>query len=86
MSDRLAAAVAELVDAIRAELRAEAVPTGPDRLLSVTEAADALGLGRSLAYGEIQAGRLRTLKVGRRRLVPTAAVAAYIIARSAEAA
>jgi hypothetical protein len=37
-----------------------------------------LGLERSALYGEVGAGRLRTIKVGRRRLVPAAAIAAFI--------
>ena len=60
MSDRLAAAVAEFVDALRAEMAAEARPADmPDRLLSVAEAGSALGIGR-------------------RRLVPAAALRQYI--------
>lgn len=82
MSDRLALALAELAEAIRAEVRAEAAPAGPDRLLSVDEAATALGLGRSLTYGEMAAGRLASVKVGRRRLIPSGAIAAYIASRA----
>src|SRR3954462_7576736 len=70
MTDRLTAALAELAEALREELRAEAAadPRALDRLLSVHEAAAMLGLGRSVLYAEIGAGRLATLKVGRRRL------------------
>ena len=82
MSDRLTAALAELVAALREEAQAEATPNAPDRLLSVDEAAVTLGLGRSLLYGEIQAGRVRSVKVGRRRLVPSAAITDYIASRS----
>lgn len=80
MTDRLAIALAELADAIRAEVRAEleSTVTAPDRLLSVDEATAALGIGRSRFYAEHEAGRIRTIKVGRRRLVPAAAIAAYI--------
>jgi excisionase family DNA binding protein len=81
MSERLSAAVAELVAALQEEARAESAPSAPDRLLSVDEAANALGLGRSLLYTEIQAGRLRSIRVGRRRLVPSVAVADYIGSR-----
>ncbi|MDP8905439.1 MAG: helix-turn-helix domain-containing protein [Chloroflexota bacterium] len=73
MSDRLAAAVAELVDALRDELRP--APYAPDRLLSVDEAAAAAGVGRSLLYDLIARGRLRSVKAGRRRLVPSSAIA-----------
>jgi excisionase family DNA binding protein len=80
MTDRLALAVNELIDAIRAEVRAEAAASSsaPDRLLDVDAAAAALGIGRTAIYSEIQAGRIRSLKVGRRRLVPATAIAEYI--------
>lgn len=87
MTDRLALALAELAEAIRAEVRAELASTAaPERLLSVDEAADALGLGRTIVYSEIQAGRLTSVKVGRRRLVPSSAVTDYINARATEQA
>jgi excisionase family DNA binding protein len=86
MSDRLASAVAELVDALREELAADARATGPgqpDRLLSINDACAQLSIKRSALYGELGAGRLRSVKVGRRRLVPSGAVAAYIAERGA---
>jgi len=79
MSDRLAAALAELVDALRVELAAERPSdAGPDRLLSIDEAGAMLGIGRSALYGEIGAGRLRSVRVGRRRLVPAGAIGEFI--------
>lgn len=81
MSDRLAAALAELAEAIREEVRAELSAPGadaPDRLLSIDEAAATLGLGRTALYGELQAGRLRSIAVGRRRLVPAGAIREFI--------
>lgn len=85
MTDRLTVALVELVEALREELRteADAGPRTPDRLLSVDEAAAALGLGRSLLYHELASGGLRSVKVGRRRLVPSSAIVAYIESRSA---
>jgi excisionase family DNA binding protein len=44
------------------------------RLLRVDEAARLLGIGRSLAYDLIRTGRLRSIKIGSRRLVPIAAI------------
>jgi excisionase family DNA binding protein len=83
MTDRLTLALAELADAIRAEVRAEAAPPEtPDRLLSVDEAANALGVGRSSLYGEIAAGRIRSMRLGRRRLIPAGAIAERIQAGS----
>lgn len=85
MTDRLAAAIAELAEALAeaARMEAAAVPVAPDRLLSIDEAAATLGLGRTATYGELQAGRLRSVKVGRRRLIPAAAVAEFIAERAA---
>jgi excisionase family DNA binding protein len=85
MTDRLAHAVSELVEALREELRTEAEvgPRALDRLLSIDEAATTLGIGRTATYGELQAGRLRSVKVGRRRLVPASAVSQYIAERAA---
>lgn len=80
---RLEAALAELAEAIRAEVRAEAAPfpSAPDPLLSVADAARLLGIGRSRLYDEIGRGDLRSLKVGKRRLVPSGSIAAFIAAR-----
>lgn len=75
MTDRLAAAISELVDAIRAEMEPMfTIERLPERLLSIAEAASMLGIGRSMLYQEISAGRLRSIKVGRRRLVPISAI------------
>ncbi len=74
MSDRLEVALAELAAAIRAEVAAAAQPQGPE-LLSVDEAATAAGLGRTAMYGLIGSGRVRSVSVGRRRLVPRSAIA-----------
>jgi excisionase family DNA binding protein len=84
VSARLEAALAELAEAIREEVRAEveAGPRAPDRLLSIDEAATMLGIGRSKVYAEIAAGRLRSCKAGRRRLVPASAIQSYIAERS----
>jgi excisionase family DNA binding protein len=76
MSDRLWTAVNELVAALRDEIAVEARPSErePDRLLSIEQAARALGIGRTALYSEIGAGRIRSLKVGRRRLIPSSAI------------
>ena len=76
MSDRLTAAVTELVAALRDEIATERRPSDrePDRLLSIEQAARALGIGRTALYSEIGAGRIRSVKVGRRRLVPSSAI------------
>ncbi len=76
MSDRLTTAVTELVAALRDEFAAERPPSErkPDQLLSIEQAARALGIGRTALYSEIGAGRIRSVKVGRRRLVPSSAI------------
>jgi excisionase family DNA binding protein len=77
MSDRLEAALAELADALREELRAELAghDGGPVQLLSIHEAARIAGVGRTTLYAELQAGRLPSVKIGRRRLIPADALA-----------
>ena len=47
-------------------------------LYSVDEAASALRLSKSVLYELIRSGRLHTVKAGRRRLVPVAALAEYV--------
>ena len=42
--------------------------------LTVPEAASALGIGDTLAWRLVQTGELRTVKLGRRRLVPRSAL------------
>ncbi len=44
----------------------------------VPEAISLLNVGRSVIYEQIRSGRLRTVKVGRTRLVPDAAIEAYV--------
>jgi excisionase family DNA binding protein len=55
------------------------------RVLRVEEAARALGIGRSLVYDLIRTGRLRSLKVGSRRLIPITAIDEVISELSKEA-
>jgi excisionase family DNA binding protein len=53
-------------------------PPVPAVLYRVDEAAQALRLSRSLVYQLIRSGQLRTVKAGRRRLVPVEALAEYV--------
>ncbi len=50
---------------------------------NVNEAAQALRLSRDMIYQLIRSGRLRTVKVGRRRLVPVTALDDWIRAQDA---
>lgn len=52
---------------------------------SIDEFADTYGLGRNSVYGEIASGALRTIKVGRRRLITEAQEAAWLSAKEAAA-
>ncbi|MFE1286344.1 helix-turn-helix domain-containing protein [Streptomyces sp. NPDC058751] len=51
------------------------------------EAAKALRIGRSMVYEEIRLGRLQTVRIGRRRLVPPEYIERYVelLKREAEA-
>lgn len=64
----------------------DAAPTTVARRLHCVEAAaELIGVGRSTAYEEIRLGRLRTVRVGRRRLIPTEYIEEYIDLLKAEA-
>ena len=52
------------------------------RLLSVKQATFELGIGRSAVYELIAAGTLKTVKIGRRRLVAREAIEEFIAALS----
>jgi excisionase family DNA binding protein len=52
--------------------------TDPQLLLNVEQAAEKLGIGRTAAYQLIQSGALRSVKIGRRRLVPATAPDEYV--------
>ncbi|MGW9028134.1 helix-turn-helix domain-containing protein [Streptomyces sp. NPDC055722] len=52
--------------------------TEPQRLLRVEAVAQLLDLARSTVYEEIRLGRLRTVRIGRRRLIPTEYVDEYV--------
>lgn len=47
-------------------------------LISIPEAARALAIGRSKIYELMDAGALETVHVGRRRLIRTASIRAYV--------
>jgi excisionase family DNA binding protein len=47
-------------------------------LLSVDDAAQALGIGHALAWQLIAAEQIETVRIGRRRLVPREALETYV--------
>lgn len=51
--------------------------SGP-MLLSVQASARELGIGRDTAYQLVRNGRLRSVTVGRRRLIPRTELAAFV--------
>ncbi|MCU1665113.1 MAG: hypothetical protein QOI36_3028 [Pseudonocardiales bacterium] len=54
-------------------------------LYRVAEAMAILSLGRSVIYEQLRSGRLRSVYVGRTRLVPATAIADYIALLEQEA-
>ncbi len=50
----------------------------PKLALSIPEFCRAAGIGRSRAYEEIRAGRLRIVKCGRRTLIPAGALQQWL--------
>ncbi len=77
LAEQLAAVISAFVHSEIAALAASNDPA-PNRLLSIDAAARRLSVGRSRLYQELASGRLRSLKVGRRRLVPESAIHEYV--------
>lgn len=65
----------QLMDEV-ARLVAEA--TRPGRLNQLDDVMARLGVGRSTVFGLLASGRLRSVKIGRRRLVPEQALIDFI--------
>ncbi len=55
-------------------------------LYRVAEAMALLSLSRSVLYEELRCGRLRSVHVGRTRLIPAAAITEYVALLEREAA
>ena len=76
--DARESAIRSAVDALVAALVAATetpATDAPERLLSVGEAGALLGLrSRSTVAGLIASGQLRSIRLGRRRLIPSSAV------------
>jgi len=83
---RLDGALAELVAALREELVHVASETRPVRLLSVRDAAIALGLGRTSFYQLLGRGHIRHFRVGRRVVIPQTAIDEYVAGRMGDRA
>jgi excisionase family DNA binding protein len=48
------------------------------RLLSIRQAAREINIGRTAVYGLLRDGKLKSVKIGRRRLIPRDAIEAFI--------
>lgn len=59
-------------------LETPAKPNQPRLLLTVEEAAQSLGIGRTTMYGLIKAGHISSVRIGQLRRVPANAVTAYV--------
>jgi len=74
-------AEADQLDVIAERLSAASTVTarkGPSTHLSIDEAADALGVGRSRVYELLSAGQLGSVRLGRRRWVTRASIDALL--------
>jgi excisionase family DNA binding protein len=47
-------------------------------LLKVEQAAERLGLGRTIVWGLVTSGEIESVKIGRSRRIPTEALGAYV--------
>jgi excisionase family DNA binding protein len=52
---------------------------GPTLLLTIEEAAELLRLGRTHTYQLVMSGRLRSVKIGRRRFITRADLEQFVI-------
>jgi excisionase family DNA binding protein len=62
--------------------KASSTPNVEPRLLSIKDAARVLGVGVSSVWLLIADGKLKAIRVGRRRLVPVEAIDAFIRTRA----
>jgi excisionase family DNA binding protein len=85
----LTALLAQLVEALTEHDDTPAIPEprpAPERvLLTVEEAAEQLGIGRTTMFALIKEGAIESVQIGRLRRVPVAAVQAYAARLVAEA-
>ena len=56
----------------------EALTEAVARLHSIEQAQERLGVGRSKVFQLVASGELRSVRVGRRRLIPEAAIVDFI--------
>ena len=67
------------------QVSAPSVPLGySPLLLTITQVSELLNLGRTKTYELVMGGRIKSVKLGRKRLVPKANVERYVSEISAE--
>ena len=81
---QLSALVADVVAALAAPPAIVADPPAPRLLLTVEEAAERLGIGRTTTWALVRSGDLDSVRIGRLRRVHVDAVAAYAAHLSAK--
>ena len=85
----IATLLAQLVEALTEQDHTPAIPQprpAPERvLLTVEEAAEQLGIGRTTMFALIREGAIESVQIGRLRRVPVTAVQAYAARLIAEA-
>jgi excisionase family DNA binding protein len=60
-------------------------PPADMQLYRVTDAMRVLSMSRSVIYEQLRSGRLRSVRQGRARLIPAAAIAEYVALLEREA-
>jgi excisionase family DNA binding protein len=76
----IAALIGQLAELLteQPETEVDKVPPAPQRtLLTVEEAAEQLGIGRTLAWQLVRSGDLGSVRIGKLRRVPVSAVAEF---------
>jgi excisionase family DNA binding protein len=63
---------------VRTQLDRESAEDGPRLAYTVTQAARALGLPKSMIYDQLQANRLASVKVGKRRIITRQQIDAWL--------
>lgn len=63
---------------IRLRITMKGCPMNNVTLLSIEQASQKLGIGKTLLYREIKDGRIKALKCGRRTLIPLPALESWI--------
>lgn len=77
-SKRAVEQIEVLREALRAIEEKEVKPRIEPKVMTVDEAGQALRLGRTMLYELMNSGALRSIKVGKRRLVPVDAIDEFL--------